>query len=64
VASLNTHREIRALDDAVFDAYGRNPSMTDEDLLAALLDLNLGRSETDPAEPPGGQGVDEPEDEG
>jgi len=36
----------KALDEAVFDAYGWNPSMTDEEILAALLQLNLERSAT------------------
>ena len=47
----------RALDEAVFAAYGWNPSMTDDEILAALLELNLERSaspsanaETIPAE--------------
>ena len=34
----------KALDEAVFDAYGWDPSMTDEQILAALLKLNLERS--------------------
>lgn len=34
------HRE---LDAAVFAAYGWSPSMTDEEVLAALLELNLER---------------------
>jgi len=34
----------KALDEAVFDAYGWHPSMTDEQILAALLRLNLERS--------------------
>src|SRR5271157_770329 len=34
----------KALDEAVFDAYGWDPSMTDEQILAALLELNLQRS--------------------
>ncbi len=34
----------RRLDEAVFAAYGWDPVMSDEDLLAALLELNLGRS--------------------
>ena len=34
----------RKLDEAVFAAYGWEPSMSDEDLLAALLALNLERS--------------------
>ena len=34
----------KALDEAVFAAYGWDPSMTDEQILAALLKLNLERS--------------------
>jgi type II restriction/modification system DNA methylase subunit YeeA len=34
----------KALDEAVFAAYGWDPSMTDEQILAALLALNLERS--------------------
>ena len=34
----------RKLDEAVFAAYGWSPSMTNEELLAALLTLNLERS--------------------
>ena len=37
----NAHRE---LDEAVFAVYGWSPSMTDDELLAKLLDLNLARS--------------------
>ena len=37
----NAHRR---LDEAVFAAYGWNPSMTDDAVLAALLVLNLERS--------------------
>ncbi len=33
----------KRLDEAVFAAYGWNPSMTDEELLTALLELNLSR---------------------
>jgi hypothetical protein len=33
-----------ALDDAVFAPYGWDPAMTDEQLLAALLALNLERA--------------------
>jgi len=33
----------KALDEAVFQAYGWDPSMTDEKILAALLELNLER---------------------
>jgi len=32
------------LDAAVFAAYGWDPAMSDDDLLAALLELNLKRS--------------------
>jgi hypothetical protein len=31
----------RALDEAVFAAYGWSPSLTDDEILAALLALNL-----------------------
>jgi hypothetical protein len=34
----------KKLDANVFAAYGWNPAMTDDDLLAALLDLNLERA--------------------
>ncbi len=34
----------RKLDEAVFAAYGWDPAMSDEDLLAALLELNLARA--------------------
>lgn len=34
----------RKLDEAVFAAYGWSPSMTDEEILAGLLELNLERS--------------------
>jgi hypothetical protein len=34
----------RKLDAAVFAAYGWDPSMTDDELLAALLALNLERA--------------------
>jgi type II restriction/modification system DNA methylase subunit YeeA len=40
----NAHR---ALDEAVFAAYGWSPSMTDDQLLAKLLDLNLAAAERD-----------------
>jgi hypothetical protein len=36
----------RQLDEAVFAAYGWNPSMSDEEILAALLELNLERAGT------------------
>jgi hypothetical protein len=35
----------RRLDEAVFAAYGWAPSLSDDDLLAALLALNLQRAE-------------------
>ena len=35
----------------VFDAYGWDPSMTDEQILAALLKLNLERSPSGDAPP-------------
>ncbi|MBI1363153.1 MAG: N-6 DNA methylase [Proteobacteria bacterium] len=38
----NAHR---ALDEAVAEAYGWNVDMTDDEVLAALLDLNLKRSD-------------------
>jgi hypothetical protein len=41
----------KALDEAVFDAYGWDPSMTDEQILAALLELNLERSASGDAAP-------------
>ncbi len=49
------------LDAAVFAAYGWDPSMTDEQILAALLKLNLERSaasNTTPSSP-----ADEPEED-
>jgi hypothetical protein len=42
----------RALDEAVFAAYGWDPSLPDEALLAALLDLNLQRAGAGPAAEP------------
>jgi type II restriction/modification system DNA methylase subunit YeeA len=41
----------KALDEAVFAAYGWDPPMTDEEILAALLELNLERSESIDAVP-------------
>ena len=41
----NAHR---ALDEAVFAAYGWQPSLTDDELLARLLELNLATSATEP----------------
>ena len=38
----------RSLDEAVFAAYGWSPSMTDDELLAALLELNLERPPATP----------------
>ena len=37
----------RKLDEAVFAAYGWDPSMSDEDILANLLALNLERYDTE-----------------
>lgn len=34
----------KRLDEAVFAAYGWDPAMSDKDLLAALLELNLQRA--------------------
>jgi SAM-dependent methyltransferase len=34
----------RRLDEAVFDAYGWDPAISDEEILARLLELNLGRA--------------------
>ena len=42
----NAHRR---LDEAVFAAYGWPPSLTDDELLAKLLDLNLAQSAADAA---------------
>ena len=41
----NAHR---ALDDAVFAAYGWPSTLTDDELLAKLLELNLARSQSGP----------------
>jgi len=38
----------RKLDEAVFAAYGWDPALSDEDLLAKLLDLNLQRASSQP----------------
>ena len=51
----------KALDEAVFDAYGWDPSMTDEQILAALLKLNLERSASGDATPTGDEVEEEPE---
>ena len=37
----------RTLDEAVFAAYGWEPGMSDDDILAGLLDLNLARAEAE-----------------
>jgi hypothetical protein len=37
----NAHRQ---LDEAVFAAYGWQPDLSDDELLARLLELNLARS--------------------
>ena len=41
----NVHRK---LDEAVFAAYGWPSTLTDDELLAKLLELNLVRSKTNP----------------
>ena len=41
----NAHR---ALDEAVFAAYGWPSTLTDDELLAKLLELNLARSQSGP----------------
>jgi len=43
----NAHR---TLDEAVFAAYGWPPSLTDDELLARLLELNLAMSAAEPAQ--------------
>lgn len=43
----NAHR---ALDAAVFAAYGWPPTLSDDDLLARLLELNLSRAGSEAAE--------------
>ncbi len=53
----------KALDEAVFDAYGWDPSMTDEQILAALLKLNLERSASGDAAPTDGESEDQSEEE-
>jgi len=40
----------RKLDEAVFAAYGWDPGMSDQDILRALLELNLQRSSAQHAE--------------
>ena len=51
----------KALDEAVFDAYGWDPSMTDEQFLAALSELNLERSASSGAAPLNAEIEGEPE---
>ncbi len=53
----------KALDEAVFAAYGWDPSMTDEQILAALLELNLERSSSGDAALTGAENKDESEEE-
>jgi len=53
----------KALDEAVFDAYGWDPSMTDEQILAALLKLNLERSASVDAVPTGAESEEPSEEE-
>ena len=45
----------KALNEAVFDAYGWNPSMTDDQILAAILALNLERSAAGDVAPTGAE---------
>jgi hypothetical protein len=52
----------RTLDEAVFAAYGWKPSMTDEEILAALLELNLERSESSEAVPDSGTADEDADD--
>ena len=51
----------KAVDEAVFDAYGWDPSMTDEQILDALLELNLERSASSGAAPLNAEIEGEPE---
>ena len=51
----------KALDQAVFDAYGWDPSMTDEQILAALLELNLERSASGDLAPTGAESEEQSE---
>jgi hypothetical protein len=53
----------KALDEAVFNAYGWDSSMTDEQILAALLKLNLERSESCGPAGEGAETEDDPEEE-
>ena len=53
----------KALDEAVFDAYGWDPSMTDEQILAALLELNLERSSSGDAALTGAENEEESEED-
>ncbi len=54
----NAHR---ALDEAVFAAYGWSPNVSDDDLLSKLLELNLSRAAVDSGSLDDGS---EPDDEG
>ncbi|MGO9918091.1 MAG: class I SAM-dependent DNA methyltransferase [Isosphaeraceae bacterium] len=53
----------KALDEAVFDAYGWDPSMTDEQILAALLELNLERSASGDVAPTGAETEEQSEED-
>ena len=53
----------KALDEAVFDAYGWDPSMTDEQILAALLELNLERSASGDVAPTGAESEEQSEED-
>lgn len=43
-ACAATEKHSRRLDEAVFAAYGWDPAMRDDELLATLLKLNLERA--------------------
>jgi len=53
----------KALDEAVFGAYGWDPSMTDEQILAALLELNLERSAAGDVAPTGAETEEQSEED-
>jgi hypothetical protein len=53
----------RALDEAVFAAYGWDPALSDDDLLAALLELNLARAGAGDDGPPPDEAAAEAEGE-
>jgi len=53
----------KAMDEAVFDAYGWDPSMTDEQILGALLALNLERSASGDVAPTGAESEQQSEED-